>query len=304
MKSGKLHYGNRTIISKQNKVNTLYITDNVSMEIMYAIDSKYDDRDEYKKNSADVMHIHSMYGVHIVKKGEVVYEFEDNNFITVKKNEFLIIPPSVKVRIEKESTDFNKIIIKFDINSLEDDRDGFYSTAIRMMKTPALYKNSGKMTKFINLIEEISKSSLHDKYNMIFNLLICYMMEICNIVVKKRDVHKNSVTADKRVLSAIKFIKDNISVPITASDVAKALYISPQHLSRLFKENMGVTTSRYIRSVKNEYISKLLIETDLSLSDIAELVGISDAASLIKRFKRAVNNTPKKYKQAILKDKK
>ncbi len=300
MNSGKIYYGNHTIISKQSKCKTLYESDRVMIDLMYLIDSKYDVRNEVKK-SDDVMHLHSMHELHLIKRGEVVYEIETGERIAVGKNSFVIIPPSLKHRIERESDDFDKIIMRFDISSLEEDRDSFYNTAIRYMKAPKLYKCSGRMTKLLNVIGDISKSDSHDKYNMVFNLCISCIMEICNVVVHKRNVRKDVVSVDNRVQDAVKFIKNNISVAITASDVATAVYLSPQHLSRIFKENIGMTPSKYIRMAKNEYICKLLMETDLSLANIAELVGVPDSSALIKRFKRTEGNTPKKYKQTITK---
>lgn len=300
LKNAKTFYGNHTIISKQKSCNTVYKSDRVSMDIMYMISSQYDKRNEYSKK-ADAMHLHSMHELHIVKKGEVVYELENDKKIMVGKNSFVIIPPSLKHKIVHESYDFKKTMMRFEIISAEEDRDSFYNTALRLMKIPVLYECSPKMTELLNVMEEISNSDIHDKYNIIFNLCVSYIIEICNVVVRTKHIRKNDVVADKRVQSAIEFIKNNISSSITATDVAKSVYISPHHLSLLFKENIGMTPAKYIRMAKNEYICKLLIETDLGLSDIAEMVGMSDSTSLIKRFKRTEGNTPKKYRQSITK---
>ena len=134
---------------------------------------------------------------------------------------------------------------------------------------------------------------------MIFQMILSYIIEICNVLAEKHDIKNTKMNMDKRVEAAIRFINDNLSMPITTADVAKSLYISPKQLSRIFKDETGQTPAEYIRMSKNEHICKLLVETNLTLSDIAELVGMPDSAALIKRFKRIEGNTPIKYKKKV-----
>ena len=171
------------------------------------------------------------------------------------------------------------------------------------MKIPTPYKSSARMTKILNIMLDAKKSDLHDKTNMLFELVICYIIEVCNIINKKNDIKKGEVILDKRVEAAVKFVKENMSVPITTADIAKAVYISTKQLGRIFVEHLGQTPADYVKMEKNKYICKLLTETNLGLSDIAESVGFPDTASLIKRFKSVEGITPAKYRNAVKKNK-
>ncbi len=287
------------IISKQSKCETVYKSEDCTIDLMYIILCG-SDKTAARKHLNN-MHSHSMYEFHMVRSGEFEFTMEDGRRILVPKNHFIIIPPSLKHNITKESDDFRKLLMSFDFAPNPDSESDMYKNAALIMKTPAVYKSSPLMTKLFNVIYDLSKSDSHGKSTMIFQLAVCYIMEIFNLMLKKKSIVKLDTPIDKRVESAIKFIKDNISNPITASDVAKSVYLSPKQLSRMFVEATGQTTAKYIRMTKNEYICKLLAETNLSLADIAELSGIPDSAALIKRFKRIEGNTPKKYKQSIIK---
>ncbi len=290
------------IISKQSQCNTVYKSDRCTIDLMYCMVCGAENPGVRDKKYMDVMHSHSVYEFHFVLMGDMEITLEDGKKISVQKNQFIIIPPSLKHAITRESRDFKKILMSFELAASPDDE--FYNFALKLMKKPIPNRGSARMTKIFNVITDIKNSECHDKYNMIYSFMTSYIMEICNALVRKQDIKNSDISTDKRVEAAIRFIKNNLSQPITTLDVAKAVYISAKQLTRIFKEELGQSPAEYIRMAKNEYICKLLAETNLTLSDIAELVGIPDSAALIKRFKRIEGNTPIKYKQSISKEKK
>ena len=287
-----------TIISKQSACTTVYESDRCNIDLIYfKVSNPCLDFDVNKK--VYVVHSHSVYEFHMVLDGKMETLLEDGRTLSVAKNQFIIIPPSMKHSITYESEDFRKILISFELNAVKNDSDDFYVSTIRTMKNPVPYKCSARMTKLFNVMIDIKKSDIHDKNNMLFELAVCYIIETCNVVTKNHDVIKAESIADKRVEAAIEFIKNNISVPITTNDVAKHAYISSKQLGRVFDEYLGQSPAEYIKMEKNKYICKLLSETNLGLSDIAEAVGFPDVASLIKRFKAVEGITPGKYRLSV-----
>lgn len=288
-----------TIISKQSNCTTVYESDRCNIDLIYfKLCGSYYERIREKKQ-LNVVHSHSVYEFHLVLDGKMETMLEDGRTLSVEKNQFIIIPPSMKHSITQESEDFKKILISFELNAVRNDNDDFYVSTIRAMKTPVPYKCSARLTKLFNVMLDIKKSDIHDKNNMLFELAVCYIIEICNVITKNYDVNRAEFIADKRVENAVKFIKNNISVPITTNDVAKYVYISAKQLGRIFNEHLGQSPAEYIKMEKNKYICKLLSETNLGLSDIAEAVGFPDVASLIKRFKAIEGVTPAKYRFSV-----
>lgn len=97
---------------------------------------------------------------------------------------------------------------------------------------------------------------------------------------------------DERFLELLRFINDNRKRSFTNSELAARLYIHPNHLIKLFKERTGKTPSRYIAEKKMEYARRLIETTALSVSEIAEEVGISDAAYFSRLFKSCYDMSP------------
>lgn len=292
-----------TIISKQSNCATVYESDRCNIDLIYfKLCGSYDERNREKKQQ-NVVHSHSVYEFHLVLDGIMEIMLEDGRTLSVAKNQFILIPPSLKHSITHESDDFKKILISFELNAVKNDNDDFYVSTIRAMKNPVPYKCSARMTKLFNILLDIKKSDIHDKNNMLFELAVCYIIEICNVIAKKYDVNRTEFMADKRIEAAVKFVKDNISVPITTTDVAKHVYISAKQLGRIFNEHLGQSPAEYIKMEKNKYICKLLTETNLGLSDIAEAVGFPDVTFLIKRFKSIEGITPAKYRFSVKRNK-
>ena len=95
----------------------------------------------------------------------------------------------------------------------------------------------------------------------------------------------------------IAFIDENITAyELSVGMVADHFHISISNLSHQFKAKMDRTVSNYITEKKFAYASKLLLETDESVSSVAEKMGYSQATSFIRKFKQIYGVTPSEYK--------
>ncbi|MBO4216389.1 MAG: AraC family transcriptional regulator [Clostridia bacterium] len=96
---------------------------------------------------------------------------------------------------------------------------------------------------------------------------------------------------------ATAFIKSNYMHKITLADVAGYVYISPSYLSKLFREELNVTFSSYLNTVRTEKSKILLMSDKLSIIEVAELVGFVDQSYFNKVFKRLTGMTPKRFRE-------
>ena len=92
-----------------------------------------------------------------------------------------------------------------------------------------------------------------------------------------------------------KYIADNISLKIQREELAKIVYLNPDYLTKLFRKQMGVTLGEYILQKRLALAKQLLLNTNLSILDISERVGITDASYFIRTFKKQIGSTPQQY---------
>lgn len=87
---------------------------------------------------------------------------------------------------------------------------------------------------------------------------------------------------------------------ITLEDTARMVYLSPAYLSRIFKQETGVTFNDYLNRVRVSKAKELLLNRQLRLTDIALLVGYEDQSYFTKVFKRITGKLPRAYREKAL----
>ena len=91
------------------------------------------------------------------------------------------------------------------------------------------------------------------------------------------------------------YICDNYSLTSTR-EIAEYFHISQSYLCKMFHEN-GTTVTTVIQEIRLQHTQSLLEQSDLSVQDIAELVGYHDLTYFIKLFKRNFSITPYQYRK-------
>ena len=135
-------------------------------------------------------------------------------------------------------------------------------------------------------------------------------MDSCTTIRQVADVHhdmakdftgkmilqKNSNILSKPVKQCVDYIYTNIKERITVQTLAEYTGLSTNYLSRVFKQNLGVSISDYIREKKIEKSTHLLRYSDESIVDIANYLSFSSQSHFIQTFESYMGITPKKYR--------
>lgn len=94
-----------------------------------------------------------------------------------------------------------------------------------------------------------------------------------------------------------KYIFNNYDTNITLQDIAKKEFLSPDYLSHEIKYATGYSFTDLVNLTRVEESVKLLLDTDLSISDIADEVGFSHVRYLNKNFKIYYECTPLQFRK-------
>lgn len=103
-------------------------------------------------------------------------------------------------------------------------------------------------------------------------------------------------TNSKHINACKEYIYSHIKERITIEDLADTFGVSASYLSRLFKEETGISVSTYIRQQKIEVAKNLLQFSEYSMIDIANRLSFSSQSHFIQQFRDIVGMTPKKYR--------
>ena len=110
----------------------------------------------------------------------------------------------------------------------------------------------------------------------------------------KLSSHKDGLSTSK--LRQIKeYIHEHLERNLTVIELAEIAQISPYHFIRLFKKATARTPHQYILQQRIEKARYLLQHQEMTIAEIAALVGFCDQSHFTKYFKQIVGMTPRQY---------
>ncbi|ANY66442.1 hypothetical protein BBD42_08195 [Paenibacillus sp. BIHB 4019] len=95
------------------------------------------------------------------------------------------------------------------------------------------------------------------------------------------------------------YIAENYMYDLNLTMLAERFNYNSSYFSELFKAKAGKTFIHYLTDVRMGHATRLLEETGLSLWDISELSGFSNASYFSSKFKRMYGLTPSEFRQRL-----
>lgn len=93
------------------------------------------------------------------------------------------------------------------------------------------------------------------------------------------------------------FLLKNHHRELHLAEVADHLTVTPEHLSRLFKQETGQTVFQYLQHLRLEKAKTLLLSSDHSVNEIARQTGFSSASLFSRSFRLYAGASPLKYRR-------
>ena len=92
------------------------------------------------------------------------------------------------------------------------------------------------------------------------------------------------------------YISDHCAEELSLDDAAARAGFSKYHFSRLFKQFANVSFYRYLNQKRIEHAERLLIDPELSVTEVALSSGFTSLSSFIRMFKQIKGCTPSEYR--------
>jgi len=101
------------------------------------------------------------------------------------------------------------------------------------------------------------------------------------------------------VRAAMDYMQEHCTQRISLSDVAKHVYVSQWHLSKLINKHMEQSFLDILANMRIEQAKVFLLDPSMRIHEVAERAGFSDVAHFSKSFKKIVGKTPGEYRAAL-----
>jgi AraC family transcriptional regulator len=168
---------------------------------------------------------------------------------------------------------------------------------------PAFFIRDDFVERLCALMAEELQRPAHPAQALIFDgathALAAHMLRAFGTIGDRR-LRRAPNEMSKHSLRAVKqYMDDNLHEHVSLSDLAGVAGVSRFHFIRVFRLSTGKTPMAYLERSRIRRATTLLRERELTVSEIAHLVGFADQSHFSRRFKRHVGATPTAFRRAI-----
>lgn len=256
------------------------------------------------------IHKHTFFEIVVILSGSCVNYINDQE-VTLSEGDICIIAPGHyhALRDSKDAIIYNILIKHYNFS------DTFHTFLLQnnplsSFFMQALYadeyqkyilfhtKNDIYLQTLLDiLILEHEKSEDNSKLGELSESLVSSIFNY--LVLRHTDISENSIFANTNsqiILRIKEYITENIK-EASLSTLSDKFNYSPTYLSKLVHRVTGYNISNIIRRVRIDRACCLLSNTDLSVTEIGELVGYNSTRQFNRAFYALINKTPTEYRR-------
>ena len=148
-----------------------------------------------------------------------------------------------------------------------------------------------------NILREMEQRNpgYEDVCQAYMEILIIRLMRSTTLSVP---AEPQSISSNRQCAAVRRYIDLHFKEPLTLEQLSQEAHMNKYYLAHAFKREYGVSPINYMTSRRIEESKYLLAETDLSMSQIAQLLGFSSLSYFSQVFRRTQSITPMEYRQS------
>ncbi|PGY11922.1 AraC family transcriptional regulator [Bacillus sp. AFS031507] len=226
-----------------------------------------------------------------IENGRGDFKFEDK-LLVGKEGDLIILNPLSHVE-GKSSIDkpLKGISICFSSLHINGNQKGFLIDSTDPPIIP-LMEEKREIQHYLNVI-----LSEYDTKRAGYQDIISSILRTVIIKVSRLLKNVNHPSHSSFCLKVKKYIEENFRQELTLNELANLVYVSPYHLAHVFKEEVGLPPIQYMIQCRIEEAKRLLEHSNLSVREIASLIGYENANYFNLLFKKITGSPPGKYRK-------
>ena len=233
-------------------------------------------------------HHHEEFEIYYMISGKCSYFIEDKTY-EVNPGDVVIIPENVIHRTKYTSEPHVRILIECSGDFIPKEAREKQRGLHYVYRNPEV---SADILAALRRIEQEYKNP--DEFSE--EAIMAEIKLLIFTMVRNKNSLDESETKNRLIESVLLYVKENFQQDITLSSVAKAHYVSPEHLSRTFKRETEFGFNEYLTAVRLRYAeSRLKNRSGESISKIAYDAGFNDSNYFSDKFKKTYGISPLRY---------
>lgn len=222
------------------------------------------------------------------EQGFLELKLKEKN-VRVEPGTMIWFPPGASRTLWGEKSKLSLHHYKIRFNIWRDD------TEYTFTNSSLVRKNAWDILPYFQLLvkEHDKNNQFHDQ--QIKTLISTLSIAFFNLPESCPRGHKSLNNLQQAIIN--NFIAVNIQVGIGPRDLADELNLTLDYFSRVFKNTYGITPQGYIKQEKIYYAASFLIESNISVKELANELNYANINLFCRQFKDIIKMTPTQYRR-------
>lgn len=246
----------------------------------------------------------------LIKDGEGTQCINYNDYSYTKNSMFLLPPLKCHSFTIEKPTRF--VFLKFtdsffkNVNRITIDRNEWFKEAAYILSNynqlPGdIIKNEmdrNHLNSLVTMILQESRNYGEESVNLVTSLMTSVLELLIRNIKKSSyfEIPKNN--SDDRITKMLTYINENIDKTelLKVENLADVFMMSSTYVSEFFKKQVNMSLREYIIKAKLKLVEIRLLNSDFTLTQIADELGFTDVSHLSKTFKRYAGTSIREFK--------
>jgi len=235
--------------------------------------------------------IRDYYLLHFIYEGTGIFKNSEATFKLNPGGLFLIFPDELTYYCADKDTPWKYQWIGFKgLNA------GYYLSEIPLSKSSPVTCVSSvlELKSIFDILLSVNPSDdySHLGTSGILNLILY------NLINEERGAFSTrKSSASSYINRSLMHFEQNYPFHISLNELGKSMGLERTTFFRIFKKETGISPKEYLIRFRINKACDLLSKTDLSISEIAESIGMCDSAHFATIFKSRVGKSPSEYRK-------
>lgn len=224
-------------------------------------------------------HWHDFYEMEYIISGTGNYEINGRTF-PMKAGMFFFMTTTDFHKVHADHAQLINIMFDHSLVTSSYLAPFTHHTAVKAMQVPETMRSL-----FLTLLEEVVANQSDLSYSSA--LLDCLLLKLQRSGLNAAANDENSTVQKIRF-----YMINHFRTGVTLDDVASYVNLTPTYVSALFKKEMNQNFKTYLDELRFSYARKLLLYSDLTVTEVCGESGFEDYPNFIRRFRKYYGVTP------------
>ncbi len=255
-------------------------------------------------------HWHAEFEITLITEGRGNYKFGTEDYITSPDDIIIIAPNTLHsiVPISGETQISDTIVFHLNLLGLANPDcctiqylqplfSGEYGLVNHISRDFPGYNDIRKC--FDELYELIKSKPMYYELELKSEFFKLFKLIYANQLVLTSQKTNSHIRQNELIANILRYIDENYRSDLSIHSLATRFYLSDVHFMTYFRKNLGMTCNQYITETRLREAGKMLINSNLSVSEICFECGFRNLSNFNRRFREYYSVTPSEYKKMM-----